>query len=146
MVSISDEKPLHMRHPLAWITAELFPMFQSQMRSRSTCDACNEWQPGKRKNVSISDEKPLHMRHSDEEKVLHVSLVSISGEKPLHMRQVEKVLNVRYQFRQFQSQMRSRSTCDKFRTVVAGHQYTVSISDEKPLHMRPNRPESDEMA
>ncbi len=37
-------------------------MFQSQMRSRSTCDFCSYSYYGRLFCVSISDEKPLHMR------------------------------------------------------------------------------------
>src|SRR6266699_1397020 len=36
----------------------------------------------------------------------------------------------------FQSQTRSRSTCDYSRAVVGDRLLIVSISDEKPLHMR----------
>ncbi len=39
----------------------------------------------------------------------------------------------------FQSQTRSRSTCDKVFRVHIRLQHLVSISDEKPLHMRPSK-------
>src|SRR5713101_3564286 len=87
--------------------------------------------------VSISDEKPLHMRPPYPWQGAHYLPVSISDEKPLHMRRIR--LYSRYSSRkQFQSQMRSRSTCD----IISGADLldiaAVSISDEKPLHMRPN--------
>src|SRR5216683_2943010 len=61
--------------------------FQSQMRSRSTCDVVVERNIKLEQYVSISDEKPLHMR--------------------LSVSKLPEVLAVL-----FQSQMRSRSTCD----------------------------------
>ncbi len=60
-VSISDEKPLHMRHGAAYSECRQFT-FQSQTRSRSTCDLDKEGNFPRRNYVSISDEKPLHMR------------------------------------------------------------------------------------
>src|SRR6266568_1979713 len=61
-VSISDEKPLHMRLCSCWAWLIAPSAFQSQTRSRSTCDCdiagCGREVP----TVSISDEKPLHMR------------------------------------------------------------------------------------
>src|SRR6266699_2168672 len=38
IVSISDEKPLHMRRPFLLTARAPFDVFQSQTRSRSTCD------------------------------------------------------------------------------------------------------------
>src|SRR6266581_777423 len=110
MVSISDEKPLHMRPRYGWFEAddswcfnlrrEAAPhatalekdptnghqKFQSQTRSRSTCD-----------DTQIVHDAP--------------SLL-------------------------FQSQTRSRSTCDIAQTPFVVPAVYVSISDEKPLHMR----------
>src|SRR6266487_7177499 len=88
VVSISDEKPLHMRHRTIAVWRQQSGQFQSQTRSRSTCDlrrtseadqdgdgfqsqtrsrsTCDTIQRqycGTPLNVSISDEKPLHMRH-----------------------------------------------------------------------------------
>src|SRR5713101_2243443 len=62
IVSISDEKPLHMRHHKS-LEPELRELvFQSQMRSRSTCDNQDAGVILRLLFVSISDEKPLHMR------------------------------------------------------------------------------------
>src|SRR6266567_2900960 len=85
--------------------------FQSQTRSRSTCDSGILYPSSYLTFVSISDEKPLHMRQPDGHGGFDVHFVSISDEKPLHMR---RQLNM----------------------DVATAQ-AVSISDEKPLHMRP---------
>src|SRR6266705_673379 len=63
-------------------------LFQSQTRSRSTCDTSRRGYMVERLSVSISDEKPLHMR---QQLVIPTGIViqyvSISDEKPLHMRQ-----------------------------------------------------------
>src|SRR6266700_2644596 len=88
LVSISDEKPLHMRHSdtsrlhrwkqgfnlrreaaphatLCHCTIRLCDdWFQSQTRSRSTCDMAPHPVLPREIHVSISDEKPLHMRRS----------------------------------------------------------------------------------
>jgi hypothetical protein len=61
--------------------------FQSQTRSRSTCDAIYSSVHSTLISVSISDEKPLHMRHRDiSTRFILFTPVSISDEKPLHMR------------------------------------------------------------
>src|SRR6266568_2992953 len=136
MVSISDEKPLHMRQHTMQTHQVFFAGFQSQTRSRSTCD--NRWSQlcNHKNRVSISDEKPLHMRPC-----------------------IANARRSRYAW--FQSQTRSRSTCDlmeiphklalptcfNLRREAAPHatwlvmpeklqSFLVSISDEKPLHMR----------
>src|SRR5216684_3240917 len=62
LVSISDEKPLHMRRTERVAILHASDVFQSQMRSRSTCDASPPCQHYTQMLVSISDEKPLHMR------------------------------------------------------------------------------------
>src|SRR5713101_8444000 len=62
IVSISDEKPLHMRLPRARDGRVVRYEFQSQMRSRSTCDLEDAAGVAGAYLVSISDEKPLHMR------------------------------------------------------------------------------------
>ncbi len=111
--------------------------FQSQTRSRSTCDDraypgsdrafpcfnlrreaaphATEGRPlriGLPCEVSISDEKPLHMRRwSPYASPGCTNIVSISDEKPLHMRHVGILPDSSYNV-------------------------GVSISDEKPLHMR----------
>src|SRR6266699_2506881 len=85
-VSISDEKPLHMR----------------------PCLFCARIHRG---DVSISDEKPLHMRPQDRViAALKMQVVSISDEKPPHMRRLDK--KSKLGVATFQSQTRSRSTCD----------------------------------
>src|SRR6266487_173899 len=110
-VSISDEKPLHMRQfvrmrlrprtngfnlrreaaPHATLMSKRTRVmrfaFQSQTRSRSTCDGFKVAASVARRGVSISDEKPLHMRHEESEGATMIS-------------------------KWFQSQTRSRSTCD----------------------------------
>src|SRR6266571_2607159 len=63
-------------------------LFQSQMRSRSTCDWAKTRLWGKQEPVSISDEKPLHMRRRCTGRDTRSNVT-------------------------FQSQMRSRSTCDR---------------------------------
>ncbi len=62
IVSISDEKPLHMRLCVASTCTRALSLFQSQMRSRSTCDDYEHMTYHDAVEVSISDEKPLHMR------------------------------------------------------------------------------------
>ncbi len=111
-------------------------MFQSQTRSRSTCDILNSFAASVNVYVSISDEKPLHMRRKRKAPASRLE-------------------------QEFQSQTRSRSTCDvvltlqvvgsvvrfNLRREAAPHATAynsrasctsglVSISDEKPLHMR----------
>src|SRR6266567_1050251 len=100
------------RHP-ALKLCRMYLGFQSQTRSRSTCDFRPQPQGALLAGVSISDEKPLHMRqeHPDvslaggigfnlrREAAPHATLithkllwclfyVSISDEKPLHMRRL----------------------------------------------------------
>src|SRR5229473_2238027 len=85
--------------------------FQSQMRSRSTCDSLRTCAANSLQKVSISDEKPLHMRRAENWTSTRPRSVSISDEKPLHMRLGLHLLCNRL-YLMFQSQMRSRSTCD----------------------------------
>ncbi len=61
--------------------------------------------------------------------------ISISDEKPLHMR-LTQLDGSRIYHSQFQSQMRSRSTCDTTLASPLPLDLCISISDEKPLHMR----------
>src|SRR6266700_737992 len=63
-VSISDEKPLHMRLIPDIVNGIISWLFQSQMRSRSTCDIVTDGPYISHEFVSISDEKPLHMRRT----------------------------------------------------------------------------------
>src|SRR6266567_438410 len=97
----------------ATVTGQLLDMFQSQTRSRSTCDEEKErmeltWKT----NVSISDEKPLHMRLTPGAWQGFHCIVSISDEKPLHMR-LSNQASFSGTGNKFQSQTRSRSTCDR---------------------------------
>src|SRR6266487_405050 len=64
-VSISDEKPLHMRLLSFPLMGYARTPFQSQTRSRSTCDGGSEKGNASCQSVSISDEKPLHMRRCE---------------------------------------------------------------------------------
>src|SRR6266567_4021653 len=82
IVSISDEKPLHMRLQMSIGSAWNILLFQSQMRSRSTCDikqfSSLNLLTGR---VSISDEKPFHMRHQVFAGAIASWTVSISDER-----------------------------------------------------------------
>src|SRR5258708_33143536 len=91
-----------------------YKLFQSQMRSRSTCDTYYDDYRRTRIPVSISDEKPLHMRLCKRRVDNDAGFVSISDEKPLHMRRVPWLL-----------------------AWLGGG---ASSSDEEPLHMRPAAP------
>ncbi len=119
-VSISDEKPLHMRRESSFPDAGRLYKFQSQMRSRSTCDGERAGKCIGPFPVSISDEKPLHMRLCDSFRGEPFYSVSISDEKPLHMRPGLRSLPM-FPMRWFQSQMRSRSTCDAVCWVPGGY-------------------------
>src|SRR6266487_3826065 len=135
-------------------------MFQSQTRSRSTCDHLSKLCWPYAYLVSISDEKPLHMRRPGSrpreaslrsfnlrrEAAPHATSttsaglmpdvrVSISDEKPLHMRH-GSLFRSSLDSSMFQSQTRSRSTCDNVYPFAFLQHGGVSISDEKPLHMR----------
>src|SRR6266567_2119148 len=85
--------------------------FQSQTRSRSTCDYVVFLVESGGSHVSISDEKPLHMRPRKPGVSGHHQVVSISDEKPLHMR-LTLMSTMHSPLLLFQSQTRSRSTCD----------------------------------
>src|SRR6266487_1782073 len=136
-VSISDEKPLHMRPKVAYALFWLDKLFQSQTRSRSTCDIeqhlglgllnfrfnlRREAAPHATRPVCPREPWGLGRFNLRREAAPHatrwllsysttISPVSISDEKPLHMR--------------LATIERGRSGCG-----------WVSISDEKPLHMR----------
>src|SRR5216683_116003 len=105
------------------------------MRSRSTCDCGSDDAYIAEHRVSISDEKPLHMRRRSLFCPLSLGAVSISDEKPLHMRRCS-ICYGQNACKEFQSQMRSRSTCDHVTFEEGVSARAVSISDEKPLHMR----------
>src|SRR6266700_1431606 len=86
-------------------------MFQSQTRSRSTCDASTYVTPPARLlGFNLRREAAPH---------------ATSREERCQMPE-----NV------FQSQTRSRSTCDFVKRLCCQLSLHVSISDEKPLHMR----------
>ncbi len=103
-------------------------MFQSQTRSRSTCDICKSRGPSWGYSVSISDEKPLHMRLCAIIRHMRIFVgFNLRREAAPHATSTSTV---------FQSQTRSRSTCDQQSRTLCGSRKGVSISDEKPLHMR----------
>src|SRR6266568_2514614 len=111
MVSISDEKPLHMRQHTMQTHQVFFAGFQSQTRSRSTCD--NRWSQlcNHKSRVSISDEKPLHMRHIVAKGLNFPRLsFNLRREAAPHATLLLVLLEVGRS--KFQSQTRSRSTCD----------------------------------
>src|SRR6266487_2292015 len=86
-------------------------MFQSQTRSRSTCD------PAQR-NVPKPWAWRFNLRREAAPHATHNSRWMFRPHKP------------------FQSQTRSRSTCDYSKYDHSRVYGRVSISDEKPLHMR----------
>src|SRR5216683_1162858 len=138
-VSISDEKPLHMRlAPSNGLCCE-FAQFQSQMRSRSTCDQTH-------RISSIESWIGFNLRR---EAAPHATAL------PFVPQQVQICFNLRREAAphatelesckhaeniKFQSQTRSRSTCDFPQPPSSTMPNSVSISDEKPLHMRQRRP------
>src|SRR6266487_2271992 len=185
-VSISDEKPLHMRHDDRSAGEQLVQTCFNLRREAAPHATQDRLQAVVNNlTVSISDEKPLHMRRHWLSLVIKTVLgfnlrreaaphatalmaaatggvfqVSISDEKPLHMRLRTKQM-IGYQFGSFnlrreaaphatsgenniselwldlfQSQTRSRSTCDSLPLHPDALIFFVSISDEKPLHMR----------
>src|SRR6266566_4480280 len=88
------------------------PRFQSQTRSRSTCDRASDNQYRYWLNVSISDEKPLHMRR--------------------HM-----AVPVAFPAQGFNLRREAAPHATLCPPVEYLSYNSVSISDEKPLHMRP---------
>src|SRR5216683_1719826 len=134
VVSISDEKPLHMRHGHAQHVKGGASKFQSQMRSRSTCD-----------DISTHNGHPLSMFQSQMR-----SRSTCDVNPPLrdtHLSMFQSQMRSRStcdivavfgvcSYASFQSQMRSRSTCDCGSDDAYIAEHRVSISDEKPLHMR----------
>ncbi len=110
-------------------------MFQSQTRSRSTCDII--FTPDVRIGdlVSISDEKPLHMRRALRGRDVNgFACFNLRREAAPHATGIAS--NDGTEGASFQSQTRSRSTCDLIDVPGIIHTLLVSISDEKPLHMR----------
>src|SRR5713101_3481761 len=106
------------------------------MRSRSTCDAFYiEDSQTYTQSFNLRSEAAPHATYNKRVLQSVENCVSISDEKPLHMRRRAKTLNDRLQ-KVFQSQMRSRSTCDFKMGTMKKQSMGVSISDEKPLHMR----------
>src|SRR6266487_4434802 len=134
-VSISDEKPLHMRHEVPVFRRSGSGWFQSQTRSRSTCDEKEPRGQKLTRFVSISDEKPLHMRPPFPRAKEVVELCfNLRREAAPHATICAR--RAAFSFQRFQSQTRSRSTCDVELSTLWRMAHTVSISDEKPLHMR----------
>src|SRR6266699_418300 len=86
-------------------------MFQSQTRSRSTCDL----------SFMVNTLSPLLCFNLRREAAPHATF--------LFFLQAYAILR-------FQSQTRSRSTCDHRTQPYRRLSSCVSISDEKPLHMR----------
>src|SRR6266487_3174133 len=109
--------------------------FQSQTRSRSTCDIESKCHLLPYPLVSISDEKPLHMRpYQPATNGGSITGFNLRREAAPHATNREPARQ--RDRRQFQSQTRSRSTCDNGSLPWLGLAPFVSISDEKPLHMR----------
>src|SRR5216683_7890954 len=86
-------------------------MFQSQTRSRSTCDAASVQGSVPRGVVSISDEKPLHMRLWAT-RAGHGSLACFNLRREAAPHATSARAGGHPGATQFQSQTRSRSTCD----------------------------------
>src|SRR6266851_1650368 len=136
-VSISDEKPLHMRRHASQIQSVAKERFQSQTRSRSTCDMIGMSRLCHVIAVSISDEKPLHMRRNKRRsRMVESQLVSISDEKPLHMRQLLAARGIVH-CAGFNLRREAAPHATIEPILEATELSPVSISDEKPLHMRP---------
>src|SRR5260370_15327282 len=89
-----------------------FFVFQSQTRSRSTCDAAA---------LLIPDRMPI--------------CFNLRREAAPHA--TPTLCQLPLAISPFQSQTRSRSTCDGNLDAIEESYRKVSISDEKPLHMRP---------
>src|SRR5258708_6691841 len=104
------------------------------MRSRSTCDRAQADVLFWLRIVSISDEKPLQMPpRSTWCPLLASNCFNLKEEAAPHATALKLVSSSGFGF--FQSQMRSRSTCDRRALHHAPVRGNVSISDEKPLHM-----------
>src|SRR6266487_3895671 len=118
-----------------WLCSSYFHRFQSQTRSRSTCDLLVNIQPG----VAKSFQSQTRSRSTCDMPGRYRPCPAIYGfnlrrEAAPHATRV-KVLAVGVTD-WFQSQTRSRSTCDQVGQVHVVPVFIVSISDEKPLHMR----------
>ncbi len=159
LVSISDEKPLHMRPFRGQVSYRTHPSFQSQTRSRSTCDTEVRDRSEGKWPVSISDEKPLHMRPKVAYALFWLDKLFQSQTRSRSTCDFSSGA-AREDRKAFQSQTRSRSTCDynimgndvqvvsfnlrreaaphatSSNTLASDSLISVSISDEKPLHMR----------
>src|SRR6266487_2321379 len=94
-VSISDEKPLHMRRIEGYSFSNQHAMFQSQTRSRSTCDSCwYQCVAGATVGFNLRREAAPHATGGKIGLPTAIPHVSISDEKPLHMR--PPLASVRY--------------------------------------------------
>src|SRR6266699_3333564 len=90
--------------------------------------------------VSISDEKPLHMRrYAVDTRDSTGRCFNLRREAAPHATTLDRSRAVL--FLEFQSQTRSRSTCDFWAQPQGALLAGVSISDEKPLHMRQEHPD-----
>src|SRR6266487_3399743 len=109
-VSISDEKPLHMRPKVAYALFWLDKLFQSQTRSRSTCD----FSSGAAREDRKAFQSQTRSRSTCDYNIMgnDVQVVSFNLRR-------EAAPHATAQFS-------AHGLCS----------YPVSISDEKPLHMR----------
>src|SRR6266487_1355936 len=110
-VSISDEKPLHMRRFREEYHEGTHDEFQSQTRSRSTCDT----QASGNTPTMKGFQSQTRSRSTCDPSLIAFGLL----------------------YPEFQTQTRSRSTCHTEVRDRSEGKWPVSISDEKPLHMRP---------
>src|SRR6266516_2873344 len=110
-VSISDEKPLHMRLPSSFLLECLVSCFNLR---REAAPHATQHLLGLRWSfsvVSISDEKPLHMRLMIERRYTMQLIEFQSQTRSRSTCDVKSTLMSRSP-KEFQSQTRSRSTCD----------------------------------
>src|SRR6266699_3159381 len=136
IVSISDEKPLHMRPHNEDLWCEDWNMFQSQMRSRSTCDLRRHHAL---EVLYLQFQSQMRSRSTCDSGAKGKCISSYSSfQSQMRSRSTcDKYHSpAKVACGVFQSQMRSRSTCDFVRTLCTSSRGVVSISDEKPLHMR----------
>src|SRR5216683_1084108 len=100
-----------MRRGICYDACPCSRLFQSQTRSRSTCDSKRlaECQP--LFFVSISDEKPLHMRQRFSTS-MNESLKCFNLRREAAPHATSKKPDLPAALEEFQSQTRSRSTCD----------------------------------
>src|SRR6266567_306777 len=100
-----------MRHALAEGIKQMVDKFQSQTRSRSTCDTEVRDRSEGKWPVSISDEKPLHMRPKVAYALFWLDKLFQSQTRSRSTCDFSSGA-AREDRKAFQSQTRSRSTCD----------------------------------